>query len=297
LVLLAEVMRRFPVGFPVIEAHYLYPLLGEWTDRFAHSLRAVGHHLPISDVLATVTPALVSPTGPGVGEGPEPFRPHEDYAGNPIHALLFLAALLTAALRWRGLPARAKVPPAALLVSWFLVHALLRENAWFSRLETPLFMLAPAALCVLARGARPIRRAVPVAVLAVAVPLLAYAFLFSALNELRPLSLYPPDPVASYYRARPGLQEFDDATLAIARSRNCPRLGVSFDGKTGQSGYPDPWDYPLLWRARAQGIEVRHVTGEHDWPCLILCMFCTPSEPSQGAWVRLGRTSLFARSE
>jgi hypothetical protein len=33
----------------------------------------------------------------------------------------------------------------------------------------------------------------------------------------------------------------------------------------GEGGY----DYPITWQAMQQGIQVRHLVKEDDWPCLI----------------------------
>jgi hypothetical protein len=162
---------------------------------------------------------------------------------------------------------------------------MLRENAWISRLETSGFALAATALCTLARPGPTLRRLLPLAVGAAAVPLLAYGGLLASFNELRPLSLHPVDATTAYYSARPAQRGDDDAALAAARTAECRRLGFATKDT-------DPWDYPLLWRARSEGIELRHVAGDDDWPCLLVCQLC---RPLAGRWVNFPGTYVFAR--
>jgi hypothetical protein len=292
LLLGAEAMRRQPYGFPQIEGFYYYPLVGEWIDRAAHSVRAVAHHLPISEPLARLSGHLVSPTGAGFGPGAQPFRPNEDYAGNAMHAALFLVALAIGAARWPALPGRARAGLLAPAAGWILLHALARENSWFSRLELPLFALAVTALGVLhglasAAGSSTERR-----LKAVAVPVAAFALLVAAANEHKPIWLPPPEAEAAYYVARPAVKLLDDGALAAARESSCRRLGVRF----ASQAYDDPWEYPLAWRARREGIEVEHVQGGEDWPCLVFSPGSPPDPAAHGRWVPVPGTEAWRRA-
>ncbi len=273
-----EAVRRYPLGFPPlreIQPDYVYPMVGEWGDRLAHSIRALAHHLPISEWLATLSPALAPSQGMGLGQGPEPFRPSEGFAGNPAHLALALGAIGVGLFRWRRLPKRSRAAIAALGAGWVVLHALARENTWFSRLETPWFVLAVALFGVLARRGPPHPR-LGLYARAAALPLLAAALLVVCHNEVRPLA--PREGVGddTYYPFRPEFEARDDAILAAARARGCPRLGVRLAGVPG-----DPWDYPLVWRAWQQGIEVRHVMGGETWPCLVV----SPAGPPAPGWV------------
>jgi hypothetical protein len=286
-----EAVRRRPYGFPLLEPFYYYPLAGEWIDRAAHSVRALGHHLSVGELLGGLSPYFVSLRGAGLGQGAQPFRPSEDYVGNGMQAALFLAALGTAAWRWRRIPPRARAGVLVPLAGWFLLHALARENAWFSRLELPLFVLGITAMGSL-HGLRE-RATFPHARLARAVtlPLAVFAVLIAAANEQKPLLGGETDPEVARYVARPAVKVLDDATLAVARERSCRRVGVRFS----EAAYDDPWEYPLHRRARAEGIAMRHVQGGEDWPCVVLSPGEPPDPPRQGRWERLPESDVYWR--
>jgi hypothetical protein len=294
LVFLSELLRRFPDGFPVAfrgATGYTYPLVGEWSDRALHSIRALAHHLPLERAFAQLTPALVAARGTGLGFGPEPFRPDEDFAGNPVQAALFLAALVALALRWRRVSSRARAGTLCCLAGWVLLHGLARENAYFSRLELPLFALGVVALGTFPRPAIGAHwpRLVMVQLAGLMLFLAARA---AVLNEIRPLTLAQPDQVAALYAKRPEIQPVDDAALATARRLGCTRVGL----RLFQSDkYDDPWEYPLMRRALAEGIEVRQAWGGEDWPCLLVSIGYDPAPPKGGGrWQQVAKR-VFAR--
>lgn len=265
------VVRKANAGYA---AQYLYPPLELSSGRLLNLVRGVARHLPIpGDARA----ALDRPTSASCSAGLVPcegdeLRPHEDYAGNPFHVLLFGALAVVAVVRRRALPTRARVFLGLTCAGWALFQVTFRDNEWITRLETPGYALSPIALVALAhlRG-RVVVRATALSVAA----LLALAARTVIWNQTRPLRRVHRairDP-ANYYAGRPELRPVHDAVLTAATGRGCRRLGLRLGG--------DSWDYPLTWRALQAGIEVRHVFGPDPWPCLV---FVDGALPDAATW-------------
>lgn len=263
---------------------YAYGLSGEWLDRLGNSARGLAHHLPIAALLSRLSPALAPASGEGVGLGPELFRPHEDYVGNPLQAALFLAACLALLVRRGRVSRRTIVGVACTVAGWVVLHALGRDNGWISRLETPSFVLAVSAMG--AFGA-PRARAARWSAFAAASFLIAYGLSIAVRNETRPPRLAIPDPLVARYVNLPQFRALDDAALDLAARTHCARIGVRL---TSPPGLDDPWDYPLIWRAHTMGIEVRHVQGTEPWPCVLQSM-----TPPPGPWLWSGAGVAYVR--
>ena len=247
-------------------ATFLYPPFGEVRDRAVNLLRGVARHLPLPGTAraaigrpvpercaGTVLPCL----------GPE-YGFHEDFQANGFHVLFVLALAATAAVRWRHLGGRARLFLLLLAASWGLFQLTLRDNEWISRLETPVYALAPIALAALAGVSGRTASAARAWTAAAAAALFAFAAVVALRNPQRqPVKGLAAlrDPVASYYSQRREVREGHDAALALARSRGCRRIGL-FIGA-------DSYDYPLTWRAMQEGIATRHVFGADPWPCLV----------------------------
>jgi hypothetical protein len=280
-----ESLRRGAVALSLESEASLYVYTGgAWLDRLANSARGLAHHLPISAALRHLSPALAPASGEGVGLGPELFRPHEDYVGNPLQAALFLAACAAVIGRRRKVPRRTLAAIACTTTAWVVMHALARDNAWISRLEMPIFVLGASAVGSFGALRGRIARGSAVAWASLAV---AYGACVAVRNETRPPRLSMPDPVVARYVNLPEFRALDDAALAVAKELRCTRIGVRL---TPPPGLDDPWDYPLIWRARAEGIEVRHVDGREPWPCVLESMTRPP-----GAWVWSGSGVAYVR--
>ncbi len=206
--------------------------------------------------------------------------PLEDVAANVGPAILMVLALAAAARRARKVPGRARLGIGGWLLAWVLFHATFRDNVWITRLQLPLFALAPVALGALVRS-RPARLGTVICGL-VAAGLGAHAIAAAVLNMKRPLNpvgdlakaaSQPPDAFfrefreslsdEAYYRlGPPGLGPTHAAVIRELDGSGCRRLAVLLGG--------DSWEYPLTWRAMQRGIEVRHLVGTSDpWPCAI----------------------------
>jgi hypothetical protein len=173
------------------------------------------------------------------------------------------------------------------------MHALARDNAWISRIETPVFVVgtvgAVAALGWLGVSCAS-RRGVHAAFTAIASCSLAYALTVAARNELRPPALSPPPAVAARYAALRPLRTIDEATIRVAEARGCDRIGIRLEPPRFLR---DPWDYPITWEAHRRGMHVRHVWGTEPWPCVLHTL--TPPPPGQPEWIWSGEEFTFLR--
>ena len=291
-VVAAEAMRRGPFGLDVhfgSDDVYIYPLAGEWLDRALNPLRALGYHLGAApDALRELAPWLAPPCASGIGCGFHPLRPHEDYAGNPVHALLFLAACALVLARWRNAPLRARCTLFALAAGWGMLSVVFRSNAWVSRLHTPLFLVGVAGVAAVLGSLRD--RGGQVLRVAAAGAALLLAFRTALGNETRPPHLDPseaPDAATSYYTALPALRPSHDLALRALKTTGCSKLGLWFPGAADES-FGEAWDYPLTWRARVAGEKVRTMVGPDDWPCLVYSTSGTPpSGEGEPPWVAI----------
>jgi hypothetical protein len=278
---------------------YVYAGLGDWGDRATNLLRGAAHHLPVSSATARLL---------GISEGDSVVWPgvvfhlQEDVAGNPVHLALVTALLVVAIIRWRGLRRRARAFVCAGAGAWVVVHFVLRDNMWFSRLQTPLFVVVPVFLAAALpwRSGRPptpkeraakLRAASPAGPLrwgapAAAAVLLSYGYFAALRNSTRPPLETPPwvaSRDASYYVLRPDVAPEHGRALEIAEQIRCSRIGLYVGG--------DSFDYPLTWRAMTRGIEVRHVFFDHDaeWPCIIVSDRGLPPTGGGGGWGQASR--------
>lgn len=255
-----ELFRRSGAELEILAPRYVYPPLAEWGDRAANAVRGVLHHLPSPPGTPDrLEPRLTTRTGSLVGHLPQ-LVAHEDVAGNPIHAAAALAAALALAPRFRRIPRRGRWAIGCAVAAWVLFHAALRDNEYLSRLQLPLFALAPAFMAALPRS-RP-RGPASLGVAAGAVAAACLAVAVGAANALRPPLADRLEPVAlDYYRSNPIVREAQRTALRVARASGCRRLGLFM----GESGF----DYPITWQALREGVEVRHVLGSAGWPCLV----------------------------
>lgn len=245
---------------------YLYPGVGELPDRAVNVARGLARQAPVPRAfVAAVGIREDAACEPGsVTCGRLVLRANEDYAGNPLHALLFVAAAAVALLRWRHVPPRGRLFLACALGAWVAFHLTFRDNAWVTRLQLPTMALGWTALVALSAVpiARRPRAAGAIALVGIAVA--AYGTWVAARHETRP-PLAPRAAgharIADYYVHQPGLRPAHDVALRALAASRCDRLGLWIGG--------DSFDYPLTWRAMQRGVRVRHVLGEDPWPCLV----------------------------
>jgi hypothetical protein len=247
-------------------AEFLYPVLGDGTDRATNLLRAVARHLPTPGPVRLALDMPVPPWCAGSAlpcEGTEA-RAQEDYAGNPLHVALMVAMVGIALFRWRRLSRRARATIALLVAAWALFQLTFRDNVWVVRLETPTYCMASLGLVALSGMSRADRRRAEVAAALVAAVIAAAGLKVALENEARPipLALAAGGRLGDYYVSRPEQRPLDEYALAVARHRGCPRIGL-FLGR-------DSYDYPLTWRAMQEGRETRHVVPGDPWPCLVV---------------------------
>lgn len=268
---------------------YLYRGVEAFPDRLVNLARGLVRHVPTP---RSGVEAVGIATGGWCRSGDllcheSLGRPHEDFAGNPLHVALAVAAGAVALARRRRLPARAAVALGAAAAAWIAFHLVFRDNVWISRLETPTFVLTGIALAAWAGAAGPALERGRLAIAAFAVLAVAYATAVALRNDTRPpLAGAEPGIAAGYYVNNPPIQPFHDTVLAAASDTGCRRLGLFIS--------EDAYDYPLTWRAMEAGIEVRHVFGEDPWPCLVFTGPRPPPAPLAALrWIPTGVPFLY----
>jgi len=217
----------------------------------------------------------------------------EDYAGNPIQAILAIAAVLFTF----GLALRRAPPPLQLTYSVGLVlacalfAAYLKWQPWHSRLELPVLVVAMPLVgaLVATRG-----KAALVGLLGAAVCVAALPWVID--NQTRPLVgfAFPTQPrllpdgttifsasrTDLYFAKRPELASGYVTVAALAMQSGCREVGF-------WSG-PADWEYPL-WvlttppagRSRVDGVIVNnqsiHAPGFASQPCALVAVI--PNQP------------------
>ncbi|HZZ86355.1 MAG TPA: hypothetical protein VFE30_17625 [Anaeromyxobacteraceae bacterium] len=245
LVVAPEILRRNPArDTPGDVAFHSYLAGGEWADRLVNVGRGLSHHLWSSFTLL----------------------PHEDAAGNPLQVVIFLVALGAAALAGNRLPKRLRSALLMVVSGWMLLHLMLRDNVWFSRVQLPLFVLGSVAV-----GALPGVRGRGVQV-GLAAALLGFGLWIGAQNQIRPpFGPANAEPEWDYFASRPGYAEPELGALETVVGSGCARLGLLLGG--------DSYDYPLTWIGARLGIEARHVKPGDGWACAV---FSDGEKPGPG---------------
>ncbi|MEI6148911.1 MAG: glycosyltransferase family 39 protein [bacterium] len=169
------------------------------------------------------------------------FSTHEDTAGNGLHLLLIVMALLS--MGWIG-----KAEQRTLLLAWagaillgaVFFCAYLKWQPWNGRLHTPLFMLALPLVAARMAEIWGDRTRFPLA-LACLLGVAAMPFLLQ--NATRPLlplngvSVVTSDRMQSTLRARPDLRVAYPAAVREALRGHPPEVGLMLGN--------DDWEYPL----------------------------------------------------
>ncbi len=246
--------------------------LAQWIDR-AHALIGID----ASDPRTTWQQAT---TSEGQQFRVEPFHMHEDIAGNPLHLLLILYALV--AICASGVLRRGPVLVyAGVLVAGFLLFCLvLKWQPWHSRLHLPLFVIwAPAVSIALSPGwSRRIGYGAATALLVAALVVIGY-------NETRPLygprSIFSTERADQYFATRPFGVDYR-AAIGYLNSQTHGNIGLVLG--------TNAWEHPF-WtllkdeagdNPRLEHVLVGNVSGrlatQHQRPAAIICVSCTAAK-------------------
>jgi hypothetical protein len=182
----------------------------------------------------------------------------EDIAGNPVHTLLGLAAVILLLVFWRRISRQERLMGGLFLGGVLLFGATVRWQPFIARLHTPiLVLLAPCLyLPVERRFPRVTRLALGAAIVLALPPLWQNTLrpLWPARSlgwtGIRPRSILVEPREAQYFAPRPELQQpYREAILALTRL-GCHRVGLV-------TGY-DSWEYPLWALGRKPALRFVH---------------------------------------
>ena len=267
----ASLHASVPVGSEQVRAQ-IGQQLAQWIERI-HTLIGIDASDP-----RTTWGQVTTPDGQQFRV--EPFHMHEDIAGNPLHLLLILYAIVAAgasgALRRGPLPLY-----AGTLVAGFLLFCLvLKWQPWHSRLHLPLFVLwAPAVGIALSQGwSRRIGYGAAAVLLVAALVLIGY-------NETRPLygprSIFSTERADQYFATRPFGADYR-AAIRYLDGQPYRHVGLILGANA--------WEYPF-WallegeaghELRLEHVLVGNISGllatQRERPAAIICVSCTAAQ-------------------
>jgi hypothetical protein len=201
----------------------------------------------------------VDPTDPRITLGPHQpvirrLSLHEDFAGNPLHLLLALAA--GCALAFAG-PAHLRAYVAALALSAAALCIGLKWQVWISRLQLPVFVLACPLIGVAADRLPPrVGRAGGALLLLVALPWVLCNY---TRRLVGPGSILVTPRIEQYFaNQRALLAPYRRAARAVAAA-GCAEAGLVIGG--------DEFEYPLwvlLAEEAGRPVSLRHVQVGND---------------------------------
>lgn len=180
------------------------------------------------------------------------YHPNEDTMGNPVQFITALIVLAVIMFR----PRRQFFALGLMLVlSWFFLHAIVVNQTWMSRLQTPWFyILIPTLGYYLAKNNLNRKATYVLASLSIAVAVFTQTWVTaSRLKESQwSLPLSESSRHDAYYYRRP-YDRFSFAKLNQLIDR-CEVLAlISRD---------DDYDYPLVWRTILRGKSINYYFGE-----------------------------------
>jgi hypothetical protein len=179
---------------------------------------------------------------------------HEDYTGNPLHLVLFLAFLPIVLVevfrtssgfreaRRRVIARRAGPLMGSVVVGFVALSGYLKWQPWGSRMDLPLFVLACIPLgCVVAGLRRTVRGILLTGFLSYA---LTAVFLNASRPVSPPLSTLPFDRRAAYFANRRDLLKPYMEISRTIKAVGCHEVGYRIGS--------DPFEYPF-WVLLAEG--------------------------------------------
>jgi len=284
-----------------VSRHEVYPLFSEYTvDRLWNPVRHFAHNTPFPERTAAIARNL-GYYGNLITK--DIFNPHEDMVGNPFQASAFVVTAGMSLLVWLALFHKLSHLYLLLLsfspeVSWFVFGMVIKDQAWITRLQLPLFYLLPFSFiylnCIVGEK-KYFALLLKIGVCFAALFSLAYAMLVATHVLPRPLILAhfwgeSPSRTSAYYANAPSLKADHDIFFQNMEEGGCKRIGLVFG--------PDSVDYPLTWRAMQSGIQVRYLREQvregnrfvwrfreedADWPCVIYASYGVPEHvPDRG---------------
>ena len=267
----ASLHASVPVGSEQVRAQ-IGQQLAQWIERI-HTLTGIEASDPRTTWGQATTPE-------GQQFRVEPFHMHEDIAGNPLHLLLILYAIVAAGAS--GALRRGPVLLyAGMLVAGFLLFCLvLKWQPWHSRLHLPLFVLwAPAVGIALSQGwSRRIGQGAAAVLVVAALVLIGY-------NETRPLygprSIFSTERADQYFATRPFGADYR-AAIGYLNSQSRGNIGLVLG--------TNAWEYPF-WalieaeaghELRLEHVLVGNISGrlatQRERPAAIICVSCTEAQ-------------------
>ncbi len=182
------------------------------------------------------------------------FFPNEDLAGNPIQFVAALVLILLAlVLRNRTL----RLLSLMTIFSWFLLHGIVINQTWMSRLQTPWFALLIPVFGYFLLHMRIDRRIVSSLIAVVLIHAL-FTQAWVTLSRLKysgwGVPIFEESRFHAYYYRRV------DARLEFARIdsllRQCERIKLVSGG--------DDYDYPVAWLAVTRGVPASYRLDRDD---------------------------------
>jgi hypothetical protein len=245
------IIRKVAFGTISISSQHVRTDLYNIGEQSFNGVRHFADHLPSSTITPVITrlAPLFGATPNIIVDTHQIFSANEDLTGNPSQATFYLIVLLLLILT----PSRRAVIVAGFaMMSWFLLHAIVNNQPWMSRLQTPWFvMMAPA--CAFAAYSKP--RALQVALwIAAMISVYDASLIVRAAwaekveyNE-GPLPFGRKERYHGYFLRRPTAEiPFSRVKRAIS---SCHTLGYI----SGQ----DDYDYPIAWLTIRNGRRFEH---------------------------------------
>ena len=267
----ASLHASVPAGSEQVRAQ-IGKQLAQWIDR-AHAL--IG--MDTSDPRTTWQQGT---TSEGRQFRVEPFHMHEDIAGNPLHLLLILYALV--AICASGVLRRGPVLVyAGVLLGGFLLFCLvLKWQPWHSRLHLPLFVLwAPAVSIALSWGwSWRIGQGVAAVLLVAALVVIGY-------NETRPLygprSIFSTERADQYFATRPFGADYR-AAIGYLNSQTHGNIGLVLGANAWEHPFwallkDEAGDNPRLEHVLVGNVSAR-LARQRQQPAAIICVSCTEAQ-------------------
>ncbi|QRN95966.1 glycosyltransferase family 39 protein [Archangium violaceum] len=203
---------------------------------------------------------------------------NENYAGNPLHFVLFVATACVLLWRWRQTPGEQRAYLASLGGGFLIFCLALKWQPWNSRLHLPLFILS-APLVAVGLAAHGKRRWAD----AVMLGLLLASFVWALGNETRPLvghgSILTRSREEQYF-SDTGTRDAYEGAARYIREHGRTRVGLVFGGDANSQR-----EYPL-WALlagspspiRVENVDVRNVSRQLADPSFspdaIVCFQC-----------------------
>jgi hypothetical protein len=259
------------VGTPFANVNYKL-------ERAIHAVHTRVLHFDVSDPRTTFGTATFAVN---------PSSLDEDYAGDPLQAILAVVSIAAALILWRRAPLLA-LYAGALVVTFILFAAYLRWQPWLSRLELPMLVAAgPLIGTVLARWLKGLGAGI------VAALLLVVAVPFVIDNQSRPMvgfafPLNPrllPEGATIFNLPREQLYFVKDPSLEVPARRVAADAQSSGCGEVAMWLRGNDWEYPL-WaltggRSRFDQAILSNAseTATHfgSRPCLLLTTIDAPT--------------------